>query len=180
MALEGPRSVVGEVASTEVGVNGEAPEVRDPAAAVEDVEAQHTRAVPAPSLLDLDHKTPAVFRLSARPLDLVEQRIAVARANGGQVGIDVVVGRELEQEVDIVRSCPAQAEAVARDRLAHGAVATAAPRRGMRSTPEPKAVPVRISASPTIAETVIASPRSEEHTSELQSREISYAVFCLK
>src|SRR5690606_40751500 len=27
---------------------------------------------------------------------------------------------------------------------------------------------------------VISGPRSEEHTSELQSREISYAVFCLK
>src|SRR3712207_7348518 len=52
-----------------------------------------------------------------------------------------------------------------------------APRAGPSTSPA--APPTRPSPIPCSA-AASSRPRSEEHTSELQSRQISYAVFCLK
>src|SRR5919201_1665400 len=116
-------------------MDGKASEVGDPTPPVGNVEAHHAGGSPVAVDLDLDHEAAAFPWLRLRELDLLEQRLAVARPHGCEIGLDLLVRGQLEQEVDVVGARAPQAKAVAGDRLGHGAVATAA-RRGRRSTPE--------------------------------------------
>src|SRR6266508_2294387 len=103
VALKDPRSVVGKAPPAKGRMDGEPAEVRDPAAAVREVETHDARSAPLAVLFDLDHESPALLWLFARALDLLEHRIPLTRADGCEVRIDVVVRRKLEQEVDVVR-----------------------------------------------------------------------------
>ena len=156
VTLEDTRSLVGESPSAKLRMDCEPAQVRDPAALVRNVEAHDSCAAPLSSLLDLEHEAARLARLGQRALDLLEQTLAL-RTDGSEVRVDVVMRGELEHEVDVVCGRAPKTEPVACDRLAHGEAAGTAARRGKRSTPEPSAVPVRMSTSPTIAEAVIGS-----------------------
>jgi hypothetical protein len=109
VALEKPRGSVGEPAAAKGRVNSEAAEVRDAAPPVRDVEAEHAGGAPAPLVVDLDHESPALAGAFLRAPDFREQALAVSRSNGGEVRLDVLVGEQLHEEVDVLVVCAPQA-----------------------------------------------------------------------
>src|SRR5204863_8930684 len=129
-----------------------------PRAAVGELEAHRAGATPLTVFLDLDDEASELVRLRLGALDLLQQPVALARARAREVGLDVLMGRQLDEEVDVVRSGPAQSHSVTLDD-AQG-VAGAGSRRGIRTAPEPNATPPRISAMPTSSSTVRGSPSS--------------------
>src|SRR5207248_1884545 len=143
--------LVGEPAAAEVGMDREAAEARDPAAAVLDVELHAPGEAPPVAVCDLDHEAAEVLRLGKRALDLRGDRLVVARAASGEERLDVVVVRELDEEVDVLGPRPPDAQA-------HRPGSTAARGAGRRS-PEPTATPSRISARPPASAAVTGSPR---------------------
>ena len=86
-----------------------------------------------------------------RALDLCEQPVAVARTDHGHVRVDVFVGHQVEQEVDVARLGPT-------DRDVHGEGAATGARRAKRTAPEPSATPPRIRAIPASSSQVSGSP----------------------
>src|SRR3712207_8896447 len=64
--------------------------------------------------------------------------------------------------------------------VSRATTSTASPVRGSVLTTSDKELPPGGAGGQRIAPTVTRSTRSEEHTSELQYANISYAVFCLK
>src|SRR5512132_817611 len=159
MALEEARSFVGQLAPAVVRVDGEAAEVGDPVALVREVEAHRAGAAPLAVFLDLDHEAADLLRLGERALDLIAHICGFARAPDAEERLDVVVGGELSQEVDVVEGRSAEPEPVTEDDVAHGDAGTGA-RRGSLIRPDPSAVPVRIRTSPAIADIVTVSPSS--------------------
>ncbi len=158
VALKNVRRLVGEVAAAKVRVHRQSAEVRDAAAAVRDVVTEDPRAPPVAVLLDLDHEPPGLPGLRHGLLDLGLHVFARMGANDREIGLDVFVRSELRVELRVVRARPPEPEAVAGEDLAHGAAGTAsACRRRRNATPEPSAVPMRISTRPAIAWTVIGS-----------------------
>src|SRR5437764_2901871 len=149
VALEEPRRLVGKAPAAEARVHRERPEVRDPAALVGDLQAHQACRFS----IQLDHEAAELLRLSLRALDLFQQTRAVARANRGQVRLDVLVGHELEQEVDVSRLG-------APDRDVHGDGAATGSRRGNLTAPDPSATPPRINVIPASSCQVSGSPSS--------------------
>src|SRR5438067_486548 len=127
-------------------MNGEPLEMRDPRAAVVDLEAHGARA----AAVDLDHESPVPRRIGDRTLELGSEGVAIAGRAAAEERLDVRVIQELEQEVEIVDPCSPDRD--------HG-VSAAGARRGKRSVPVPSATPARMSSSPPIAEAVTFSSR---------------------
>ena len=92
-------------------------ELGDPAALVLDAEAHHAGRL----AVDLDHEAAEVLRLALRARDLLEQLLARGRTAGGQVRVDVLVRRQLDEEVDVGRRRPT-------DRDTHGRAGSTASR----------------------------------------------------
>src|SRR6185312_1632166 len=138
---------VGDAAPSKGRLDRETLEPRDLRAAVRDLEAHRPRSL----AVGLDHEAAEVLRLGIGALDLAEQALAIERSTTAEEGLDIVVVDESVQEVDVVRSCPADRD--------HGASATGT-RRRRRSEPVPSATPARIRRSPPIAEAVICSSRN--------------------
>jgi len=145
LALEQLRGFVGQPPPAEVGMDGEIAQVGDPRAPVGELETHRAGRTPSSVLLDLGDEPPELLRLARRPLDLLQHALAVAGPRAGEIGLDLLVGRQLDQEVDVLGLGAAQP-----NRAAHGAgVAGAGSRRGSRNAPDPSATPPRISAMPT-------------------------------
>src|SRR5256714_398353 len=151
VALKVLRRLVGKTAATKVRMDREISEVRNPRAAVNELEAHRAGASPMAVLLDLDHEATECVWLPLRTLDLLQQRRPVARPRRGKVRLDVLVRRQLDEEVDVGRLRAAQPEPVALDD-AHGAGVAAAGSR------DPNATPPRISTMPISSSTVSDSP----------------------
>src|SRR5262249_57578474 len=143
--------------AAEAGMDRQVAEVRDPGAAVRELEAERPGGPPLPVVLDLDHEAPELAGLALRPVDLLQHRGTIAWSHRGQIGLDVLVGRQLEQEVDVGRLRTPKSEAVAPNSQGAG-VAGAAARRGRRTAPDPSATPPRISTIPASSSPVTASP----------------------
>src|SRR5262249_59377733 len=111
-ALEDPRRVVGEAAPTEVRMDREIPEIRDPGAAVREREAERACALPVVAVRDLDHEAAELGGLALRALDLLQHCGTIARTHHGQKGLDVLVSRQPDQKVDVVRLRTTQPKAV--------------------------------------------------------------------
>src|SRR4051812_12336131 len=137
--LQLPCRLVGDPAAAEIRVRREAPEIRDLAPLVCDVESHRTGALPVVSVRRLDHEPAALKRLPLGALDLREQGLAVARAPDRHERLDVLVIRELEQEADVFLGRAADANV-------HSA--TGAGRRAHATRPEPRATPARMRTSP--------------------------------
>src|SRR5262249_38944813 len=146
-----------QLAPTVVGVHRETTEVCDAVALVREVERHRAGAPPVAVLLDLDHEAAGLLGLGERALDLLAHGVRVTCAPAAEERFDVVVTRELGEEVGVTEPRAAEPEAVAAE-LAHRAVTTAVRRLGKRRTPEAIGVPVRIRTRPTIADAVIGSP----------------------
>ena len=87
-----------------------------------------------------DHEPAGLERLALGTLDLLEQRLTVARPARGHERLDVLVVRKLDEEIEIVNRRPADADV-------HSG--TGAGRRVQATSPEPRATPPRMSPSPT-------------------------------
>ena len=147
----------------------EAAEVGDATSPVRDLEPHRARAL----AVDLDHEAAELPRLGERALDLGSDAVAVADPDGGEERLDLVVGEELDEEVEI-------RELGAPDLDVQGACAAAGcHRREGRSIPEPSATPSRTSASPATAAMVSGSSRNTiPSTSAIPgSRYVTSAVF---
>jgi len=147
-------------AAAEVRMDREVSEVGDPRAPVGELEAHRAGAAPLAVILYLDDETTELVGLRLGALDLLQQPVELARARAREVGLDVLVGRQLDEEVDVIRSGPAQPQSVTLDDAQGEGVAAAGSRRGIRTAPEPNATPPRISAMPTSSSTVKGSPSS--------------------
>ena len=88
----------------------------------------------------VDHEQAVDVGLALRPLDEACDAFGVAWAHGREVRLHLLVGEQLDQEIDVVF-------ARATDRDAHPGTVTAARRRSRR-TPEASATPSRIRARP--------------------------------
>ncbi len=102
MPLQEARGLVGHALPTEVRMDGQALEVSDPRTAVLLLEAQHTCA----GAVQLDDEAAVRRRLTLRSLDLRLDPSAVAARPAGEEGLYVLVIHELEEEVEVVRTCP--------------------------------------------------------------------------
>jgi len=160
VALEQSRRFVGEPPAAEIGMYRKIREVRDPRAAVRDLEAQRAGGMPVSLPLDLDQEAAELIGLVLRALDLRKQPFTVTRPNDGEVRLHVLVGRQFENEVDVARVRPAEPQAFALDDAQGDGVAGAGARRGSRTAPEPSATPPRISTIPANSSTVSGSPSS--------------------
>ena len=116
-------------------MDGEAAEVRDPAADVRALEAHRPGAL----AVDLDQEDAERVRVGLRARDLREDLVATLRSHGGEERLDVLVRHELDEEVGVVR-------ARAPDRHLHAGSSCA--RTPKSRCPEASATPSRISASP--------------------------------
>jgi hypothetical protein len=119
VALEQLRRFVRESTPAKVRMDGEIAEVRDPRAAVGELEAQRAGAAPF-TVLDLDDEASELVRLRLGALDFSKQSVALARARAREVGLDVLVRRQLDEEADIVRVGSTESDPLALND-AHGA-----------------------------------------------------------
>ncbi len=152
--VEHPRRLVGQTLSPELRVHCEPIQMRDPAAAVLHLERHAPGELPARprAVVDLDHEASIVVRLARRLLDRGRDRLPIPRPPAGEVRLDLLVVRELDEEVDVLGPGAADADA-------HRPGSTAAARAFDRTNPEPSATPSRISPSPPASAAVIGSPR---------------------
>src|SRR6266542_1474333 len=114
VALEEARRPVREPPATEVGVDRQR-------AAVGEVEAHQPRTVPVAAVLDLDHEAAELLRLRLGALDLGREALAVARPDHREVGLDLLVAHQLDQEVEIGGLGPAEPESPLLDHCGAGA-----------------------------------------------------------
>ena len=150
VVLQKACGVVGESAAAEVGMDGEAAQLRDAAALVRDGEAHDACA----SAVELDDEASEVLRLALGALDLLEQLVARRGSSRGEERVDIVVARQRDEELDVVGSS-------APDRHVHGRAGSTASGGALgRSSPEPSATPARISTRPTTIHAVISSSSS--------------------
>ena len=138
--LELPRGLVRKPASAEIRVRREASEIRDLAALVPDVESHGARAFPVLSLRRFDHEPAGLERLALGTLDLLQQRLTVARPAPDMNGSMSSWFASSSEEIEIVNRRPADANV-------HSG--TGAGRRVQATSPEPRATPPRMSPSPT-------------------------------
>src|SRR5205085_11787263 len=89
-------------------------------------------------------------RLGRRALDFLQQLLGRPRPPGAQERLDVVVVRELDEEVEVARLGSPD-----RRRAGHGR------RLARRTAPVPSATPPSTSASPATAAPVTGSPRNK-------------------
>src|ERR687897_644824 len=136
--LQEPCGVVGDAPAAEVRVDGDAAELRDPATSILLREAHHARAL----AVDLDHEPPVLVGLALRALDLFEDLLPCRRATGREERVDVVVRRQLDEEVDVVGPGTPDRDTHVR------AGSTASGARAGRSTPEPSAAPAAAASQP--------------------------------
>ena len=100
--------------ASEVGVDGEAAEVGDAASRVRALEAHRAGSL----AVDLDDEDAEGLGLGLRALDLGEERRRDLRADGREERLDVLVGDELDEEVDVVRARSPDGDASRRRLLA--------------------------------------------------------------
>src|SRR5207244_11023379 len=93
-------------------------------------------------VVDLDHEAAELLPGGLRAVDLVQEVTPVTNRGGGQEGLDLLVGEQVREEVDVLPVRPAQPDSVGLD---HRAVSRAS-RRLSATTPEPSATPSRIRA----------------------------------
>src|SRR5262249_34123045 len=125
----------------EIRVRREAPEIRDAAAPVSHVEPHRAGRPPVISVPGLDDEAAGLQRLLLRTLDLLEDRLAVAGTTGGHERLHVLVVRELEQEVGVLRRRPADPDV-------HSGTGAGRRRRVHATRPDPRATPPRFRSSP--------------------------------
>ena len=104
VALEEPRALVGESASAEGRVHGEAAAARDPVPRADAVERERPRG----RAVELDDEAAGRVGILVLPLELPDERIAVERLAGSEERTHVFVGERVEEEVEIVLRRPAQ------------------------------------------------------------------------
>ena len=144
VVLQQAGGVVGEPAAAEAGMHGEPAHVRDPAAAVAELPAHRAGGL----AVELDDEETAALRLLG---DLLGDPVPVVGAGSGEEGAHVLVGVELDQELEVALAGGA-------DRDGHGRTGTAVPRRSL-TAPDASATPPRISARPPSVASVSSSSR---------------------
>ena len=149
MALEETCPLVGHPPTAEVRMDGEPAQVGDPVPTAAAREAHRPRQV----AVDLDHEQAVDVRLGLVPLDVGRQRVTVVRPARGEKRLHILVRDEVDEEVEVVG--PSAAD---RDHYA-GSSLGAARRRTVNRSPEPRAIPTRISPSPSNIGFVIGSER---------------------
>ena len=151
MALELAHGLVADPAAAEARMDGEPPCLCDPAALVDEAEADRACTLAA----GLDQKPAERLRLALRPLDLLEQAVPRHLARQTEERPHVFVRDQLEEEVHVVGSRPPD-----RDVDAHAPGASRRRSRPAPTAPVPSATPPRMSASPPSADAPKRSPRS--------------------
>ena len=100
VALKELRRLVGKTAAAKIRMNREISEVRNPRAAVNELEAHRAGASPVGVLLDLDHEAAECVWLPLRTLDLQDARlgapIAVARSAQAHAQHSAAIGNQVE------------------------------------------------------------------------------------
>ena len=97
IVLQEPGGVVGEPAAAEVGMDGEAAHVGDPAAAVTEAPAHRACGL----AVELDGEEAAGLGVLS---DLLDDPVPVVGAHSGEEGSHVLVAVQLDQKLEIVRS----------------------------------------------------------------------------
>ncbi len=86
-------------------------------------------------------------------LDLVEEGVDVPRGHDREKRAHLLIGREVREELRVLGGGAAQAKARTFERRAHarGVAGTTSRRLVNRTTPDPIAIPLRMSSKPAIA-----------------------------
>src|SRR5919202_5404943 len=126
-------------------------EVGDPVTDARRLEPHRTGPRPLPVPVDLDDEATELARVRGGPVDLRRDRLGVPRRDRAEERLDVLVRRERDEERDVVCARPPDPNG------AHGVgLAGSGSRRRIRTSPEPRATPPRINASPRTALAVSA------------------------
>ena len=148
--LKDARGRVGDAPTAKVRMNGKAAEIRDaiPAAPAREAHRARTLAV------DLDHEQAEELRLRRGALDVGEDAVTVVRPRRGEIRLDLLMGDELDDEVEVVG---VRAPDVDRQT---GSSSGLARRAEDNTRPDPSATPSRIKPRPASIATVTGSERN--------------------